>query len=126
MSSEGAPSGAQAEPAAFDVRREGDRVVVALGGEHDMSTQTELSATLARFCRAGTVGDVVVDLSETSFIDSTTISVLLGVLDHMQGQGRNLIVREPSAQAHRVLEIAGLLDVFAPMTAGAHDPSGSR
>jgi anti-sigma B factor antagonist len=104
------------------VRREGDLVVIGLCGEHDLGTQSQLSAMLARFCGAGSAGDVVVDLSEATFVDSSTISVLLDGLDLMQDQGRNLIVREPSLQAYRVLEIAGLLDVFAPMYSGSVHP----
>jgi anti-anti-sigma factor len=114
MAADSSRSWEQAAPAAVDVWREGGRVVIGLFGEHDMGTEAELSEALERFCGVGGVGDVIVDLSSASFIDSTTIAALLGGRNLMSGQGRNLILRAPSSQAQRVLELCGVLVLFDP------------
>ena len=48
--------------------------VVSLLGEHDIATVDELRSALASLLREG--ADVVVDLTETEFVDSSTMHVL--------------------------------------------------
>jgi anti-anti-sigma factor len=126
MAGDSSRSWEKAAPAAVDVWREGGRVVIGLFGEHDLGTEAELSDALERFCGVGAVGDVIVDLSGASFIASTTIAALLGGRNLMRGQGRNLILRAPSPQAQRVLELCGVLVLFDPPAPGTDDavPTG--
>ena len=116
------PPWRDAASAAVEVWSEGDRPVIGLFGEHDLASEAELLDALARFCGVGTVGDVVVDLSEATFIDSTTIASLIGGRNLMHSQGRSLLLRAPSPQARRVLELCGLLVYFEPTTAVTHAP----
>jgi anti-sigma B factor antagonist len=102
------------DDAALDVWREGDRTVIGLYGEHDLSTEAELTGALASFCGVGGVGDVIVDLSQVTFVDSTTITGLLGARNLMLRQNRRLILRAPSAHARRVLQLCGLLVFLEP------------
>jgi anti-anti-sigma factor len=112
------------DDAALDVWQEGDRTVIGLYGEHDLSTEAELSGALASFCGVGGVGDVTVDLSQITFVDSTTITALLGARNLMLRQNRRLILRAPSAQVRRVLQLCGLLVFLEPTkTTGARDRS---
>jgi anti-sigma B factor antagonist len=108
------------DEAALDVWREGDRTVIGLYGEHDLSTGAELSGALASFCGVGGVGDVTVDLSQITFVDSTTITALLGARNLMLRQNRRLILRAPSVHVRRVLQLCGLL-VFIESTGGSQD-----
>jgi anti-anti-sigma factor len=102
------------EDDALGVWREGDRTVIGLYGEHDLSTGAELSGALASFCGVGGVGDVTVDLSQITLLDSTTITALLGARNLMLRQNRRLILRAPSAHARRVLQVCGLLVLLEP------------
>jgi anti-sigma B factor antagonist len=102
------------DDAALDVWREGDRTVIGLYGEHDLNTEAELTGALASFCGVGGVGDVTVDLSQVTFVDSTTIAALLGARNLMLRQNRRLILRAPSAHARRILQLCGLLVYLAP------------
>lgn len=52
----------------------GDVGVVVLLGEHDMSTATEIRSTVESLLQSGV--NVVVDLTETEFIDSSTFHAL--------------------------------------------------
>jgi anti-anti-sigma factor len=107
------------DDAALDVWREGDRAVIGLYGEHDMNTEAELTGALASFCGVGGVGDVTVDLSRITFVDSTTITALLGARNLMRRQNRRLILRAPSAHARRILQLCGLLVFLEPTTTPA-------
>jgi ABC-type transporter Mla MlaB component len=49
--------------------------LVVLAGEHDLSTAPQLEQTLAEIERSGT--DLIMDFSEATFIDSTTLREIL-------------------------------------------------
>jgi anti-sigma B factor antagonist len=53
----------------------GDRWLVSLDGDHDLSTADDLLQKLRAIFRTGTT--VVIDLTPTTFIDSSTLGVLL-------------------------------------------------
>lgn len=65
------------EPAfgGVSVVRDGDRMLVALWGEHDLSTVGVIDATLTRVATTGL--DVVVDLRDVEFMDATTVGSLV-------------------------------------------------
>lgn len=79
--------------------------VLALRGEHDLSTTPEIAVALSRV-----TGDVLVDLSECTFIDSTVIGVLLRKAHEMTPAGSRLDLVVPATQVHvaRTLEITGV------------------
>ena len=59
-----------------ETERLGDSLwVLKLAGEHDLSTAPAIGEALRRIAECGTT--VVVDLTQTSFIDSTVIGALV-------------------------------------------------
>jgi len=69
-----------------------------------------------RIEEAGTVGAdaVVVDLSETSFIDSTALSVLVQGAKRLEGRGRALLVVTSDQHTRRMIEVTGLSPRLRP------------
>jgi anti-sigma B factor antagonist len=57
--------------------------VVALTGEVDLHTAPELKAALLRLVAEGPTR-IVVDLSGATFVDSTTLGVLLGAVKRLR------------------------------------------
>jgi anti-anti-sigma factor len=81
--------------------------VVTLTGEHDLSSKEDVGTALAR---AGAQRQVVVDLSECAFLDSTVLGLLV-VTCQRQGErdGRlELVVPADAASIRRTMRIAGL------------------
>src|SRR5687768_11398990 len=81
--------------------------VLELLGDHDLATADELSAAIdqALASRPG----LVVDLSETTFIDSTVVHLLVNAHQALQARGHGLIVEITAASAVlRVLELTQL------------------
>jgi len=76
-----------------------------LSGELDLLTADEVATRLEPDVRGH--GDIVLDLSDLAFIDSSGIRVFLRTADRMQGRGR-LVLRSPSQQVHVILELVGL------------------
>ena len=87
--------------------------IVTLRGEHDLATRAEINATLAR---VGGEADVLVDLSECSFIDSSVIGALVAALQTFAERGRRLELAIPSdaVTIQRVAKVAGLA-TFLPI-----------
>ncbi|MGH2718752.1 MAG: STAS domain-containing protein [Actinomycetota bacterium] len=77
-----------------------------LVGELDISTASLLEEALHEPTSLG--GDVVLDLSELSFIDSTGLQALLA-LGRDLGQGGRLVLHSLSPAVARVFELTGLL-----------------
>ena len=81
--------------------------IVALLGEHDISSERQLSRVLDEAAKRS---DVLVDLSECRFIDSIVIRVLASAARAAQGRGERLELAIPTSQVpvRRVSELARL------------------
>jgi anti-anti-sigma factor len=102
---------------------EGAVTVIALRGEADVAILPALIEMLARVC-AEQVGPVVVDMTDTRFVDSATVRTLLRARQFLGEHGRELTFRAPSRQAARLLAFAGLADLIR--AGPATEPVASR
>jgi anti-anti-sigma factor len=96
-------------PVKFEVRelRLAGVITLAVAGELDLLTAPKLAARVGGLVRREP-GDVVVDLAETQFIDSTGLAVLLNVQRRLERRGRHLRVRCDDGPVRRVIELARL------------------
>jgi len=90
---------------------EGDVAVIALTGEVDLYTAPELKQELVKAIEGGNVS-VVVDLTGTTFIDSTTLGVLVGGLKRVRPGGGQLPLVITDRNIRKIFEITGLDRVF--------------
>lgn len=87
------------------------RHVVAVTGEVDLFTAPELKARLVDVLDANSVR-IVIDLTHTTFLDSTALGVLIGTVKRLRTvDGRLVIVNTDSAIA-KTFEITGLDQIF--------------
>jgi anti-sigma B factor antagonist len=89
-----------------NVSHVGDETVVALSGELDVASSGALNEELTGLIDAGAT-DLVIDLHELAFIDSTGLSAILLANKKLQGRG-SLILRQPAALVRQVFEVTGL------------------
>jgi anti-anti-sigma factor len=95
-------------------RRDPPAAVVALVGEHDAYSAERLESELNSLMDEGQ--RIVVDLRDTAFIDSTTLSVLLGarLRAEQSSLGFALLLSDRHyTQVHQILELTGLGPTFA-------------
>jgi anti-sigma B factor antagonist len=87
--------------------------VVALVGEHDAYTSQRLENELAVLLEEGR--GIVVDLRDTTFIDSTTLSVLLAARRRAEQSSLGFVLAMPDehCQVHHILDLTGLGSSFA-------------
>ena len=84
--------------------------VIALSGEVDLYTAPEFKQQLLEAISNGTK-KVVVDFSDTTFIDSTTLGVLVGVKRLRSNDGELVLVCD-DRNITKIFEITGLDRVF--------------
>lgn len=104
-------------PGGVEVVRERARTIVRLWGDHDLATAgatiTALTETVAD---EGL--DVVVDLGEVTFMDCSTIGVLVGGRSLLARSRQVLSLRSPSVPQRRLLECCGLTDMIEAAAPG--------
>jgi anti-sigma B factor antagonist len=91
----------------------GDGIVVAVSGEVDMATAEMLWQAVEDAC--GRAGRVIVDLVETSYLDSSGLAVLIRAYDRLDQRPGAVVVRAPSPGVRQVLTISGLDHVLTVM-----------
>ncbi len=77
----------------------------------------EYSATHARHCfeeafAGGDFSQVIIDLSELEFMDSTGIGVLIGRYKQMKAKNIPIFIANPSSHAEKIFKMAGLFDIM--------------
>jgi anti-sigma B factor antagonist len=86
--------------------------VIALSGEVDLYTAPELKRELLEAIGNG-AKHVVVDFTNTTFIDSTTLGVLVGAVKRLRPNGGRLSIVCSDRNITKIFEITGLERVFA-------------
>ena len=98
----------------FDVQTEkvdDSTYVIALGGEVDLYTAPEFKQQLLEVISQG-ARNVVVDFSDTTFIDSTTLGVLVGGVKRLRTNDGQLSLVCSDRNITKIFEITGLDRVF--------------
>jgi len=85
--------------------------VIQLGGEVDLYTAPEFKERLVELIEGGKT-KIVVDLSEATFIDSTTLGVLVGGVKRLRPAGGSLALVCSDQNITKIFEITGLDRVF--------------
>ena len=98
----------------FDIETEkigDDSYVIALSGEVDLYTAPEFKQQLLDVIGKG-AKDVIVDFSKTTFIDSTTLGVLVGGVKRLRPNDGQLSLVCSDRNITKIFEITGLDRVF--------------
>jgi anti-sigma B factor antagonist len=103
---------------------EGGMPVLAMFGEHDLSTAPDLRARLHEL---GESSAIIIDLDETTFVDSSILGVLVGGLRRARERdvAFGLVLGEKAHPAiRRIFELTGLHEVFPIFASRAEAQAG--
>src|ERR1700683_4602187 len=100
-----------------EVSPEGNVIVLAIGGELDLSSSAALEDEIAKAVQ-GDAARLVIDLRELEFVDSTGLGVLVKANQLAVDAGREFGLVRGGPQVERLLDLTGLSD---PLTI-AHPP----
>jgi anti-sigma B factor antagonist len=98
----------------FDIKTEqlnGQTYLISLAGEVDLYTAPEFKQQLLDVIGQG-AKDVVVDFTNTTFIDSTTLGVLVGGVKRLRPNEGQLSLICSDRNITKIFEITGLDRVF--------------
>jgi anti-anti-sigma factor len=84
---------------------------LVLGGELDMDARFQAERALDELL-AQPVEQLVVDLGEVTFVDSTGMGLVLEVHDRARSEGFKLRLLRGPDEVQRVFELAGVADVL--------------
>ena len=94
-------------------------LVVPLSGEQSLPEATRLRERLLELIGATALRVIILDLTDVTFIDSTTIGVIIGARKRLVLQGRQLWLAAPTAAVQRTLTVIALdklMPVFSTLT----------
>ncbi len=90
---------------------DGDRQLIAVCGEIDLFTAPELKQALAESIEGGHVR-IVIDLTATTFVDSTALGVLIGAVKRLRSRQGALAIVNTDESIAKTFEITGLDQIF--------------
>jgi len=85
---------------------------LAICGELDMAATDELLRTATAALADNACDDLVLDLSEVSFIDSTGLGTLVAIRNATRDRAVTLHLRETTPPVRRLMKITNLDSVF--------------
>ena len=83
-------------------------LVLPLSGEQSLPEATRLRERLLELIGDTTLRVIILDLAAVTFIDSTTIGVIIGARKRLSTQGRHLWLAAPNEAVHRTLTVIAL------------------
>ena len=92
-------------------REAGGKTIVAVGGEIDVYTAPKLRDKLSELVATGAY-DIVVDMHEVEFLDSTGLGVLVGGLKKVRAHDGSLRLVCNQDRLLKIFRITGLAKVF--------------
>ena len=95
----------------LETRQENDRTVVEVGGEIDVYTAPKLRECISGLVDAGE-RQIIVDLEQVEFMDSTGLGVLVGALKSVRTVDGNLDLVCTQERLLKIFRITGLIKVF--------------
>ena len=88
-----------------------ERHVLAVRGEIDLFTAPELKQKLTDAIEGGK-SRIVVDLAQTTFLDSTALGVLIGAVKRLRTREGALVIVNIDQNIAKTFEITGLDQIF--------------
>jgi anti-sigma B factor antagonist len=96
------------DPLQIDVDHDGRGVVVRVTGELDHAAEEQLAACVDQVLAMAPGGALTLDGADITFIDSSGIRALLIADRRCREAGASFVLRAPSEQLLRVLELGGV------------------
>lgn len=94
------------------VMHQSDHVTASLHGELDHHTAATAKDELDRLIRRYRDADLILDLKNLSFMDSSGLGVILGRYKALKASGRSMYVRNPNRQIEKVFNVSGIYKII--------------
>lgn len=85
---------------------------ILLSGELDEHSATHTRVKLDEIFRSKGFNQIIIDLSELDFMDSTGIGVLIGRYKKMKDKNIPIYICNPSSHAEKIFKMTGLYEIM--------------
>ena len=85
---------------------------VVLCGELDEYSAEHARITLDDIFSGGEFSQIIIDLSELEFMDSTGIGILIGRYKKMKSKNIPIFISNPSKHAEKIFKMTGLYEIM--------------
>jgi len=109
----GSPDGERLSQVTVGLRADGDRIVVTVSGDLDLSADRELQQAL-RAALARSDRGIELDLAGVRFCDCSGLNVLLAIRQQAMGESKTVAIRRISTAAERLFTLTGTMPLFSP------------
>jgi anti-sigma B factor antagonist len=93
------------------IEKIGKHVLVKLSGRLDITQSDEVETSLSKDIQTGD-GDMIINLSQISYISSSGIRIFVGMVRELGRQGRKLKLCNITPPVKKVFDVVELLDLF--------------
>ncbi len=90
------------------IEKKGSTLIVRLPRELDHHVAMEIRKEADRYLEAGALSEIIFDFSETEFMDSSGIGMIMGRYRLIHLMGGKVFARRLHKQVHRIFEMSGL------------------
>ena len=87
------------------INNSNEDLVVKLHGEMDAQGCSDLRPELERIASSETNGNVVLDMGQVSFLDSSGVGVIVFLYKRLKGRNRKLEICEAQGQPQELMEL---------------------
>lgn len=94
------------------VKQQASSITASLYGELDHHSAVQTRETLDRLIKKFKDTDLVLDLKNLSFMDSSGLGVIIGRYKKLKSSGHSLYVKNTSRQIDKVFNISGLYSII--------------
>ncbi|MFZ9038511.1 MAG: STAS domain-containing protein [Gammaproteobacteria bacterium] len=92
------------------VSDDGNKVTISVAGKFDFQLYDEFRASYAD--TAGNGIEYVIDLSDTDYLDSSALGMLLLLREHAGGEASNIEITQASPEVRKILGVANFGKLF--------------
>lgn len=89
-----------------------DNLYIFLEGEIDQSVAGELRVKLDDYLNFVKVKNVILNMKELTFMDSTGVGLIMGRYKKLKQNNVSMFINEPNKQIDKVLKVSGLYSII--------------
>lgn len=89
-----------------------DTIIFYLQGELDQHTSTKIRATIEGEWNKKLVKNIILNMDQLSFMDSSGLGVILGRYKQVKNDGGQLVICSINRQVEKIIELSGLKKII--------------
>lgn len=94
------------------VKRQDDYITAYLFGELDHHSADEVKTRLDEIIKECNDLNLVLDLKNLSFMDSSGLGVILGRYKKLKANGSRMYLKNPNSQIEKVFNVSGIYNII--------------